>query len=81
MAHVVLTGNLRQLTGGETEFDLAVGSVRKLFEALTERYPELKPHLEEGLAVAINGEIFQDAWFEPIEPDAEVHLMPKIGGG
>lgn len=81
MAHVVLTGNLRQLTNGETEFDLAVGNVRKLFAALIERFPDMAPHLEEGVAVAINGEIFQDAWFEPIAPDAEVHLMPKIGGG
>lgn len=81
MAHVVLTGNLRQLTGGESEFDLPVTNVRKLFEALTERFPEILPHLEEGIAVAIDGEIFQDAWFEPIAPEAEVHLMPKIGGG
>ncbi|MGI9334445.1 MAG: MoaD/ThiS family protein [Gammaproteobacteria bacterium] len=81
MAHVVLTGNLRQFTGGQTEFDLPAVSVRKLFQALSERYPELAPHLEEGLAVAIDGEIFQDAWFEPIAPQAEVHLMPKIAGG
>ncbi len=33
------------------------------------------------VAVAIDGEIFQDTWFEPIGPDAEVHLLPKIAGG
>jgi hypothetical protein len=33
------------------------------------------------MAVAINGEIFQDAYTERLEPDAEVFLIPKIGGG
>ena len=81
MARVVLTGNLRQFTAGETELELDVGTVRQLLDALGQRYPELAPHLEEGLAVAIDGEIFQDAWFAPIKADSEVHLMPQIAGG
>ncbi len=81
MARVVLTGNLRKYTGGETEVDLEAGNVRQLFRALGERSPDLKPHLEDGLAVAIDGQIYQDAWLEPIPPDAEVHLLPQIAGG
>ncbi len=81
MARVVLTGNLRQFTGGETEVELEAGNVRQLFRALGARYPNLKPHLEAGLAVAIDGQIYQDAWLEPIPPDAEVHLLPQIAGG
>ena len=78
---MVLTGNLRLLAHGETEFDLDVRDVRGLFRALSARYPEMEPHLQEGIAVAIDGEIFQDALFAPIGADSEVHLMPKIGGG
>lgn len=81
MARVVLTGNLKQFTGGDTELELEVGNVRQLLTRLGERYPDLAPHLEEGLAVAIDGEIFQDAWFAAIGPDSEVHLLPKIAGG
>jgi molybdopterin converting factor small subunit len=81
MIRVVLSGNLRKFTGGETEVELEAGNVRQLFRALGERYPDLKPHLEEGVAVAIDGEIFQDALLEPIPPGAEVHLMPQIAGG
>jgi hypothetical protein len=33
------------------------------------------------MAVAIDGEIHQDAWFSPIGADSEVYLIPKIGGG
>ncbi len=81
MIRVVLSGNLRKYTGGETEVELEAGNVRQLFRVLGERYPDLKPHLEAGLAVAIDGQIYQDAWLEPIPPDAEVHLLPQIAGG
>lgn len=81
MIRVVLSGNLRKFTGGETEVAVEAGNVRQLFRALGEHYPDLKPHLEAGLAVAIDGQIYQDAWLEPIPPDAEVHLLPQIAGG
>jgi len=81
MAHVVLTGNLRQFTGGERELELEAGTIRQLLRALGERHPALRPHLEDGVAVAIDGEIFQDAWLEPIPPGSEVHLIPKLAGG
>ena len=35
----------------------------------------------EHVAVAIDGNIHQDAWFAKIAADSEVHLMPAIGGG
>jgi molybdopterin converting factor small subunit len=81
VAHVVLIGNLRQYTGGITELDLDVRSVRQLFARLTERFPEIGPHLEEGMAVAIDGQIYQDALLEPINPESEVHILPQIAGG
>ena len=81
MIHVVLIGNLRQFTGGVTEVDVEAGSIRQLFRALGERFPELAPHLEQGLAVAIDGQIYQDALLEPIAPGAEVHILPQIAGG
>ena len=32
------------------------------------------------MAVAIDGEIFQDAHLAPLKPESEVYLIPKIGG-
>jgi len=81
MARVVLSGTLKQFTGGIAEHDVEASSVRQLLKVLGERHPTLKPHLERGMAVAINGQLYQDAWLEPIPPDAEVHLLPQIGGG
>jgi molybdopterin converting factor small subunit len=81
MAHVTLIGNLRQYTGGVTEFDVEAATVRQLFARLGERYPALAPHLEKGSAVAIDGQIYQDALFQPIGPDSDVHILPQIAGG
>jgi molybdopterin converting factor small subunit len=81
LARVVLSGTLRQLAGGASEIELDARDVRQLLRVLSERYPELAPHLESGYAIAIDGEIFQDAWFAPIGPDSEVHLVPAIRGG
>jgi molybdopterin converting factor small subunit len=81
MIRVVLTGNLRRLVGGKSELEVEAGTIGQLFRVLDARYPGIAPHLAEGVAVAIDGEIFQDALFEPIPQGAEVHLMPQIAGG
>jgi len=81
MARVVLSGTLKELAGGTAEVELEAHDVRQLLRVLGERFPELAPHLDEGYAIAIDGEIFQDAWFAPIGPDSEVHLVPAIRGG
>lgn len=81
MAQVTLIGNLRQFTGGETEMSVDAATVRQLFQKLALRYPALAPHLEDGLAVAIDGQIYQDALFQAIAPNSEVHILPQIAGG
>jgi len=81
MARVVLIGNLAQLTGGVAEFTLSATSVKHLYQLLTELHPALGPHLEEGVAVAIDGQIYQETLFQPIGPDSEVFILPQIAGG
>ena len=82
MPHVVISGTAaRRLTGGVSEFDVEADTVRRMILELDRRFPGLGHQIDEGMAVAINGEIFQDAYQAPLEPDSEVVLIPKIGGG
>lgn len=81
MARIVLFGNLRQYTGGVSELELDVRNIRQLFAKLGERFPELAPHLVDGMAVAIDGQIYQDTLIEPIGEESDVHVLPQMAGG
>ena len=69
MPRVRLASSFKAYTGGRTEFEVDAANVRQLIERLGERYPELAPHLEHGIAVAIDGVIYQDALLQPIGSD------------
>ena len=82
MAHVVIGGsNGREYTGGVAEFDVGATTVRRMILELEERYPGFGDYVERRMAIAIDGEIHQDAWGAELKPDSEVYLIPKIGGG
>ena len=81
MAHVKLMGPLRVMAGGVETVEIEARNVRGLLAALAERFPDLGPAIEEGVTVAIDGEIFQDVLFQPIRPDSEVHVLPSLAGG
>lgn len=81
MATVTLVGNLKQFAGNQAEHQVDAENVRQLYKALGERFPELAPHLNDSLAVAIDGEIFQETLIARIKPDSEVQLLPAIPGG
>jgi len=81
VARIMLSGTLAPYTDGVLELELDVANVRQLFQALEQRYPELRDHLEAGIAVAIDDEIYQDALLQPIASDSEVILITKIAGG
>ena len=78
---VRLGASLRSMAGGRTSFPVEASDVMRLLERLGETYPELRPVLERGVAVAIDGRLYRDAWLQPIPDGAEVYLMPRVAGG
>ena len=58
-----------------------VSMPRRLIAALEQRFPGIGPELEREMAVAIDGQIYQDPFLERIAPDSEVYFLPRIGGG
>jgi molybdopterin synthase sulfur carrier subunit len=72
---------LTDFTGGVTEFEVAADTVGRLSRALDDQVPGLGEFVQQRMALAIDGEIHQNAFAEPLRPDSEVFLIPKIGGG
>ncbi len=83
MVKVILAsgGSCHQFTGGKTEFEVEATTFRQLVRELDREYPGLGGQVEESMAVAIDGEIYQDAYHAPLKPGSEIVLIPKIGGG
>ena len=80
LAKVVFPDSLLGFTGGEREWHCPAENYRDLVKALVQRWPDLHEPLEK-IAVAIDGNIYQDAFLEPIDPDSEVFFMSRIEGG
>jgi sulfur-carrier protein len=83
MPKVVLSSGFasQQFTGGQTEFEVEATNFRRLVLELERRFPGLGKQVEDGMAVAIDGEIYQDAYSAPLAEGSEIYLIPKIGGG
>lgn len=82
MADVVLSRELaRQFTDGETRIAVEAGTMRALVRELDAKFPGIGAALGDGMAVAIDGQIFQDYFLEEVGPNSEVCFLPAIEGG
>ena len=82
MAKVVLQSNVAErFAAGKTEHEFTADNVRRLIQQMDERFPGIGKYLSSKTAIAIDGEIFQDPFLEPIQPDSEVYFLPMIEGG
>ncbi|MCZ6503138.1 MAG: MoaD/ThiS family protein [Gammaproteobacteria bacterium] len=81
MLQVSLTGSLRSAANDVAVVEIDAGTIRELLTKLVERYPRMNKHVDEGIAVSIDGEIYRDNWSTMIPADSEVFLLPRIPGG
>ena len=81
-ARVVLSsGFSRRYTGGAREFAIAARNLRGVIKALDKLYPGLGEHLEHETTVAIDGEIHEVGYLQPLRQGSEVFFIPKLEGG
>ena len=80
MVRVVLSNSMLAVTGSAKELDVTATDFRKLTLGLIDQWPALA-ELIDSSAVAIDGQIYQDAFAEPLEEQSEVFFMPRIEGG
>jgi molybdopterin converting factor small subunit len=81
MVRVRLGGTLKSMAGGLTEFEVEASNVREVLAGLAVACPRLKPVLDEGVTVAIDGELYRNAWFQPVTAASEVYILPRMAGG
>ena len=82
MPHVTtISSRVRDFTGGIDSFHVDALTIRSLIRELDERFPGLGAHVEDSMAIAIDGEIYQDALGASLSAGSEVVLIPKISGG
>jgi molybdopterin synthase sulfur carrier subunit len=78
---VQIFGSLRAATDGKSEVEVDASTLRELLDGLANRYPGLRPQLDRGVSVAIDGRVYNDSWFTPIRDDSEVVLLARLKGG
>jgi hypothetical protein len=80
MTKVVFPDHLLPHTNGERQVEVAACTFRELLLDLDARWPGCAKVMGK-CAVAIDGQIYQDAFLEPLAADTEVFFMQRIEGG
>ena len=75
---VKLTGEFATLTGRPEVEIYGPSNIKQLLAALDNSFPN---YGWDNSNVAINGVMYSDAWFQPINEDDEIVIMPPIEGG
>lgn len=80
--------SLRALTGGRALFEVEGGTIGQVFAAVARECPELVARViedgavREDMAIALDGSILEGGELvQALSPDAELYLVPPIGGG
>ena len=81
MVTVTLWGSLAELAGGQRELEVEATNLRELLTALAQGHPALRPQLDRGVSVSIDGKIYNDSWFQPSHETSEVVLLNRLEGG
>lgn len=81
MLNIKLGGSLAGDAGGQTEFEVEGRNVADVLRNLGEVCPQLKPVLDKGVSVSIDGTIYRNALYQPLKPENEIFLFPAMAGG
>ncbi len=87
MARVYIPTQMRDLTAGRPEVEVAGRNVREIVSALDEAFPGFagrvlhQGKIAPGLAVSIDNEFTTLGLLASVAPDSEVHFVAAIGGG
>ena len=81
MVEVNLWSGLRAQAGGHEIVQVEAKTVGEVLRALIAAHPGLKPSIDAGVSVAVDGRIIVNSLTEPVLPNSEVFLLQKLRGG
>lgn len=81
MATVTLWGSLSRYAEGRKTFEIDAPNIDRMLSALGDEAPKLKPILDKGVTVSVDGTLYRLDRFQEIAPDSEVFILPKMAGG
>jgi sulfur-carrier protein len=81
MINVNFISSYRPALGGADALEIEATTLRELMRILLAKYPRMQSHIDDGIVLAINGEIYRDNLDVELQDGWEVYLMPRIQGG
>ena len=81
MLDVKLWGSMKPHANGKDSVGVDAKTIGELLKKLVEAHPGLAPNASEGIAVSIDGVLYQNSHNQPIPEDSEVYLLPQLKGG
>ncbi len=81
MVKVNLWGSLQAAASGRSAVEVEAKNIRQILRALEAEEPGLAPFLEKGITVVIDGQIYRGNWFQGVNAQSEVYLLPRMEGG
>ena len=87
MAKVFVPALMRKLAGDEPVVEVPGATLREVMDNLGEAYPGMKELIVEngrvrpGLQLAVDGVLSATGLMAKVPEDAEVHILPALGGG
>ena len=87
MAKVFVPALMRKLADDEPVVEVPGATLREVMDNLGEAYPGMKELIVEngrvrpGLQLAVDGVLSATGLMAQVPEDAEVHILPALGGG
>lgn len=87
MATIHIPRHMRDATDGEATVEVPGGQLGKVVDSLLTAHPALRAVLmndgrvRPDISIAINSSMTENGLLEQVPDDAEVHLVPALGGG
>jgi molybdopterin converting factor small subunit len=78
---VKLWGSLRSLAGDREVLEVEAATLKDVLAAVESEAPALGPQIRRGVSFSVDGLIYRDSWFVPIDETSEIVMMPRMVGG